>query len=144
MLKKTETDAPPAPLEFVSSVPYQLRIPLLYPYWDAGCFDLMQVLCRPSQPPWVHVCRGPVMSGQPHFCTYSWPLEFIIFLPLFLNDPEPWLRDEVCYRCPIRCWTLHCLFFSMLWPVVGLYIKQHQLQKETLPLKAESCVNAWL
>lgn len=66
-------------------------------------------------------------------CNHSLPLAFTVFQP---SPPSQSLNlEKRVYRYLISEWVVHNLLFSSPWPVVGLCVGHHVLQKGTSLMK---------
>lgn len=77
---------------------------LTHLYWSFGWLDLVQILCRQPQLPWVHECSSHVISWRQHSspspgssvlstCSSGMPSQLLLLKPLVAH---PWMsRTQV-------------------------------------------------
>lgn len=105
--------------------------PLLHPCWNFGRLVLAQVSDMSSQPVWVHVCSSLARSSK--YCSIVNIHSFCptAFWQFSINDI--WALGRRLYQSG----SCYSFLFSQSWPVKGLCITHHPLQKEAFLMGVE-------
>lgn len=98
--------------------------PPLHSCWNFGWLVLAQVSDMSSQPMWVHVCSSLARSSKYCFIVNIHSFCPTAFWQLSLNDS--WALGRRLYQSG----SCYSFLFSQSWPVKGLCITHHPLQKE--------------
>lgn len=119
------------------SIAPQVQVWVPIPCQNVYQLDLVLVLCKQPQLLWA---PGTLVSyshaGPPWSGSYN-------SLPPFVWHSLHFAEGE-WYRCPFCSWALWWQLFSILHPVVSLYINHHPIHKEHSLMRSEGCTNLWV